>query len=453
MIKPRLAAGISIENIINNKSFSNNETSYWLKKCKWPAEDQRLYIRLLYGSLENLLLIDKIIESISGRKISKIDTIARGMIRISIYQLIFSDRIPAYAVINEAVELTKQRKPKAAGFVNAVLRGVLREYHKMNDKEDFLAQYSNKNLSLQFSHANWIIKKLEQDYSQNQVKEILKHHQEPPALTIRLNLMKGDVQSIIDQLKNDGVAVKHLSWMKESYIVEKADQLITSTNAYENGLFHIQSIVSMLAVHWLDPQPGEIVVDVAAAPGGKTTHICQRMKNQGKIIARDISSTRLAQINEHASRLGCHIIHTSVKNGAEYDESMDKKADRVLVDAPCSSMGMIRKKPELKLIYKEEDFSQLPALQEKILENSSYMVKPGGTLVYSTCTYFSDENASVISSFLAKNHEFELQHLKTDLLHVDLSSAMDDDGMIKLGPHIHPMLDGFFVAKLVRKQV
>ena len=452
MIKPRLAAGISIENIMNKKSFSNNESAYWLNKSKWPAEDQRLYIRLLYGSLENLLLIDKIIEMVSGRKISKIDSTARGMIRISIYQLIFSDRIPAYAVINEAVELTKQKKPKAAGFVNAVLRGVLREYDKVNNKEVFLERYSDKSLSLQYSHSNWIIRKLKQDFSENQVIEILKYHQEPPALTIRLNLMKGDAQSIIDQLKTDGILVKPFSWMQESYIVHKTDQLITSTNSYKKGLFHIQSIVSMLAVHWLDPQPGEVVVDVAAAPGGKTTHICQRMNNQGKIIARDISSTRLAQIKEHASRLGCNIIDISVKNGAEHDENMNGKADRVLVDVPCSSMGMIRKKPELKLIYKEVDFTQLPALQERILENSSYMVKPGGTLLYSTCTYFSDENVSVVSSFLAKNPEFQLQHLNVDLLHCDLSPAMKDDGMMQLGPHVHPMLDGFFVAKFVRIQ-
>ncbi len=452
MIKPRQAAATSIENIINKKSFSNIESASWLNSNNWAAEDQRLYIRILYGTLENLLLIDKIIETMSNRKISKIDTTTCGVIRISIYQLIFTDRIPAYAVINEAVEITKKHKPKAAGFVNAVLRNVLREYQKHSNKEEFLERYISGSLSLRYSHTDWIINKLQKNYSQKQVADILKYHQEPPTLTIRLNLLKGDVEYLINQLNSEGIFIKHIPWMKESYLIGKSDKLLTSTTSYKIGLFHIQSIASMLAVHWMDPQPNELIVDVAAAPGGKTTHICQRMHNQGKIVARDISVSRSKQIQEHAHRLSCDIIDTYVADGTEHDMNLDRIADRVLVDAPCSSMGMIRKKPELKLIHKQHDFVSLPLLQERILENASYMVKPGGVLLYSTCTYFSEENTSVVSSFLSKHPEFQLMQLNIDQNLSELRAGMSQDGMIQLGPHINPLLDGFFVAKLGRKQ-
>lgn len=452
MIKPRQAAAISIENIITKKSFSNLESASWLSNNNWTPEDQRLYLRIVYGTLENLILIDKIIETMSNRKISKIDPLAKGIIRISVYQLIFSDRIPHYAVINEAVEITKQHKPKTAGFVNAVLRNLLRELKKNSSKEAFLEGFINDSSSLRYSHPNWIINKLQNDYSQKQVVDILRYHQEPPPLTIRLNTLKGDIESLSTQLKAEGIVIKNIPWMQESFVVEKTDKLVTSTKSYKNGLFHIQSIVSMLAVHFLDPKPNELIVDVAAAPGGKTTHICQRMNNQGKIVARDISSARIKQIKQHADRLCCHIIDTQLKNGAEHDEYMDKTADRVLVDAPCSSLGMIRKKPELKLIHQPSDFISLPTLQERILENASYMVKPGGILVYSTCTYFSDENASVVTSFLRKHPEFGLIQLNANWIQSELSAAMINDGMIQLGPHIHPLLDGFFVAKFIRKK-
>lgn len=451
MIKPRYAAADSIERIIEHNLFSNKETYYWLKKSSWKTEDQGLYLRLVYGTLENLLLIDAIIERISGRKMAALDSVAKKNLRISVYQLIFTDRIPDYAVINEAVEMTKKEKLNAAGFVNAILRKIQRELQQFGNSEVWLKKFIGNNKSLQYSHAPWILKKLHRAFSDEDVQAILQAHQKPPELTLRINTLKGNIESLVRRMDQDDISIKSIPFMPEAYIVLSSKDLITNTTSYSAGTFQIQSLASMLTVHWLDPQPGETIIDVAAAPGGKTTHISQRMNNKGQVIARDISATRLKQVQQHMNRLGCSNVSLETRDGTNVDIVFSRTADRVLVDAPCSSMGMIRKKPELKFNRNEKDFSELPALQLKLLESASDMVKPGGLLVYSTCTYFEEENKDVIHLFLQRNQAFSLAPMEDTGLEIHLDARQTNQGMVQLGPHIHPLLDGFFIAKLMKK--
>jgi 16S rRNA (cytosine967-C5)-methyltransferase len=319
IIKPRLAAAHSLEKILVKKQFSNVVTAEWLNKTDWSSEDQGLFLRLVYGTLEQIMLIDSVLQKHAARSITGIDSSVRGILRISAYQILFADRIPAYAVINEAVGLIKMEKPKAAGFVNAVLRSIVREIAKATDREAFLQQIYQQQPSLRYSHPEWLIQRLRQDYTQENVIKILESHQKPPILTIRLNLLKGSTEILSQKIGQDGFEIKETGWLPEAYQVTRSSGLITRSAAYHNGLFQIQSIVSMLAVHWLDPQPGEKIIDVAAAPGGKTTFIAQRMKNRGVIMALDLSEKRIRQVDIHARRLGCQIIRTLVKDGRTPD--------------------------------------------------------------------------------------------------------------------------------------
>lgn len=451
-IKPRSAAAQAVEKIMNAKHFSNKETALWIQRMNWSQEDQRLFMRLVYGTLENLLLIDAILSRQMKRPVTGIDSAVRGLLRISVYQLLFTDRIPDYAIVNEAVELVKNEKPKATGFVNGVLRSIMRLKEEAKDNQAFIDQFVRKSISLRYSHPEWLISRLKKDYPEEHLIKILEAHQRPPIMSIRLNLLKGTTDELEKELLEEGILIKPTGWLPEAYWLMEWPGVITQSKAYMRGLFQIQSLTSMLAVHWLDPQERETIIDVAAAPGGKTTHIAERMNNLGQVIARDISAARISQVEIHAQRLGCYGIKTEVVNGTLVQSQDFKSADRVLVDAPCSSLGMIRKKPELKMQKVEKDLNVFPDLQLNLLLQSSQLVKPGGYLLYATCTYLHAENQSVVQAFLSRKSDFALVPMEPVPEVKKINKSMTDAGYIQMGPHLHPELDGFFVAKFQRER-
>jgi 16S rRNA (cytosine967-C5)-methyltransferase len=436
---------------LEQKKYSNEEAAYWLEQSKWKPEDQRLFIRLLYGTLEQLMLVDYIIQINSKRVIQKMNPMVLSILRVSAYQLLYMDRIPVYAAINEAVEVTKEHHPRAAGFVNAVLRAIDRKKEAGSTLPD-PANHSVKSLALNYSHPKWMIRRLKNNYSEGELTAILKAHQEPPELTIRLNTLKGPVDSLIEELLNEGILTEKTIWMPEALKVVNYNGLITESASYAKGLFQIQSISSMLAVHCLDPQPGELIIDVAAAPGGKSMHMAQRMNNQGMILSRDISESRARQIKTHAERLGCRIIQTEIRDGTQNDPLRKATADRVLLDAPCSSLGMIRRKPELKYFKSEQEIESLPSLQLELLEKSAELLKPGGILLYATCTYLQEENHKVVETFLDRHTEFSpVFNPLTEM--AGMLPHHNNTGHLQIGPHIHPDLDGFFMAKMKKSGI
>ncbi len=449
-MKPRKAAVTALNRILEQKKYSNEEVAYWLEQAKWMPEDQRLFIRLLYGTLEQLMLLDHVIQTNSKRLTQQMNPMVLSILRVSAYQLLFMDRIPVYAAINEAVEMTKENHHRAAGFVNAVLRAIDRQKKTRTALVDPFNR-SVKSLSLSYSHPKWMIRRLLDNYTEDEMAVILKTHQEPPNLTIRLNTLKGSVESLTSELLNDGIFTEKTIWMPEALKVTSYNGLITGTASYAKGLFQIQSISSMLAVHCLDPQPGELIIDVAAAPGGKSMHIAQRMNNQGMILSRDISESRTRQIQAHAERLGCRMIQTEIWDGTRNDPIRKATADRVLLDAPCSSLGMIRKKPELKYFKSEQEIESLPSLQLELLEKSAELLKPGGILLYATCTYLQEENHRVVETFLKRHAEFSPLLNPLPEMNV-MNPNPNNTGHLQIGPHIHPDLDGFFMAKMKKSE-
>jgi len=351
------------------------------------------------------------------------------VLRMGIYQLGYMNSVPEYAAVNESVLLAKKFCRGREGFINGVLRSYIREKSSVNLPDRNLDEV--KHLSIKYSCAEWIVELWMEQYDAETTEELLKNSQGNPGLSIRVNTLKTGKEDLTRRLTEKNFEVK------ESHICDSALRVtkggILESQLYKNGLFSVQDESSMKTVEILDPQPGEMIVDVCAAPGGKTLASAERMSNRGRIIARDIYLRKLNIINKEAERLGISIVNTSTWDATKVDSELLEKADRVIVDAPCSGLGVIRRKPEIKDKKKVNGFDSLPAKQLEILTVSSRYVKKGGVLQYSTCTINKQENQRVIKEFLRKNKDFSIVQERQFMPHID-------------------MTDGFYVCKMVRSK-
>ena len=396
----RKTAYLSLVDVESKKAYSNLAINHQVIINK--PNSQGFVRELVYGVLENKLLLDHYIDQLVINGIGSLKTPELTIIRMGIYQLGYMDSVPEYAAVNESVVLAKKYCRSKSGLVN----GVLREYLsrklqlKLPDRSEDEVAY----LSVKYSYAPWIVELWLDHYSTDFVEELMKAGNVTPPMTVRLNWLKVMKPDLIKKLE-----AKHFQ-VEEGRICQNALNIKGSrllyTELYKLGMFTPQDESSMLVAEKLDPKHGETVMDVCAAPGGKTTAIAERMNNTGRIIASDIYRRKLDLIDKEARRLGITNIETRSWDATRVDSSMIQKADRVLVDAPCSGLGVVRRKPEIK--YKEltEEMELLPKKQLAILSASSGYVKPGGRLVYSTCTVNPRENERVVEAFLKKNPAF-----------------------------------------------
>ena len=396
----RKTAYLSLVDVESKKAYSNLAINHQVIINK--PNSQGFVRELVYGVLENKLLLDHYIDQLVINGIGSLKTPELTIIRMGIYQLGYMDSVPEYAAVNESVVLAKKYCRGKSGLVN----GVLREYLsrklqlKLPDRSEDEVAY----LSVKYSYAPWIVELWLDHYSTDFVEELMKAGNVTPPMTVRLNWLKVMKPDLIKKLE-----AKHFQ-VEEGRICQNALNIkgsrLLDTELYKLGMFTPQDESSMLVAEKLDPKHGETVMDVCAAPGGKTTAIAERMNNTGRIIASDIYRRKLDLIDKEARRLGITNIETRSWDATRVDSSMIQKADRVLVDAPCSGLGVVRRKPEIK--YKEltEEMELLPKKQLAILSASSGYVKPGGRLVYSTCTVNPRENERVVEAFLKKNPAF-----------------------------------------------
>ena len=396
----RKTAYLSLVDVESKKAYSNLAINHQVIINK--PNSQGFVRELVYGVLENKLLLDHYIDQLVINGIGSLKTPELTIIRMGIYQLGYMDSVPEYAAVNESVVLAKKYCRSKSGLVN----GVLREYLsrklqlKLPDRSEDEVAY----LSVKYSYAPWIVELWLDHYSTDFVEELMKAGNVTPPMTVRLNWLKVMKPDLIKKLE-----AKHFQ-VEEGRICQNALNIkgsrLLDTELYKLGMFTPQDESSMLVAEKLDPKHGETVMDVCAAPGGKTTAIAERMNNTGRIIASDIYRRKLDLIDKEARRLGITNIETRSWDATRVDSSMIQKADRVLVDAPCSGLGVVRRKPEIK--YKEltEEMELLPKKQLAILSASSGYVKPGGRLVYSTCTVNPRENDRVVEAFLKKNPAF-----------------------------------------------
>ena len=422
-------------NIALNKCLNDNH----LKKC-----DKAFVTELVYGVLENKERLDYVISKFSSVKMKKISIWILNILRVGIYQLMFMDKVPTSASVNESVKLAKRYGHiYSAKFVNGLLRKVSRDIDKIYypDKDKEPVEY----LSIWYSYPRWMVKKLLSDFGYDFAKNFLEESNKKPKFCIRVNTLKTTRDDLIDMLKQYGILANKSEVLDYGLIIENPNN-ITNSELYKKGYFSIQDESSMLVSSVLNPKEDDVVVDVCAAPGGKTCHIAEIMKNRGVVYARDLYQHKVDLIDSMAKRLGLSNIKTKVFDAMSIDNDLLLKADRVLVDAPCTGLGIIRRKPDIKWNKEEYDIDKISSIQYNILENAAKYLKVGGILVYSTCTISREENIDILKKFLNCNKNFRMAKIDTvESLDVDTKV----DGYIELYPNVHKT-DGFFIAKIMK---
>lgn len=433
---------------INQKgAYSNISINKYLDKNDLRDIDRGFITELVYGTVKWKLSLDWVIQQFSRVKFKKISPWILNIMRLGAYQLLYMDRVPASAACNESVKLAKKYGHRASsGFVNGVLRSINRSRGdiKYPDKNKEYVKY----LSIKYSHPEWMVRKFLDLYGEEFTESLLKSNNEIPDFTVRVNTLKICRDELIKALNQEGMQAVYGRYVEEAVIIENPRPL-SEMEAFKKGYLQVQDESSMIVAKILDPSPGEYIVDVCSAPGGKATHIAQIMKNQGTVIARDIHEHKIKLISDSAERLGISIIKAELFDAREIDSRLIEKADRVLVDAPCTGLGIIRRKPDIKWAKNIVDTKEITRLQEEILKASSKYVKPGGVLVYSTCTILPEENEHIINKFIDSDSSFQLEDVSLSLTK-SLLKSHTKEGYLKLFPN-KDNTDGFFVAKMRKR--
>ena len=439
-MKAREIAYKVLLDIEKNKNYSNMAINKHFKDVKISNQDRGLATEIIYGVIENKYYIDYMIDKLSKVKTNKMEIYVKTLLRMGIYQIMFLNSISDYAAVNETVNLAKKKNSKVSGFINGILRNVIRqkeEIGKVKTKDD--VDY----LSMKYSYDKWMMRNWMIHFGKEFTEELLEANNERPNIYLRTNTLKITRDELIKKLEKQNIKAEKVNVVEEAIKVEHLKD-IENNNLYKEGLFTVQDVSSMLVGKVMNPKENSLVLDVCSAPGGKTTHMATLMNNTGQVVSRDIYDHKLKLIKAASKRLGLTNVDVEEFDGMKLDRESIGKFDYVLGDVPCSGLGIIRRKPEIK--YKEkEEFRQLPPIQKKILENASKYVKVGGTLIYSTCTIQDSENIDVVNEFLQKNKNFELVPIKE--VNVDLENQ--EKGYMKIYPNVHNM-DGFFISKLIR---
>ncbi|MBU5426480.1 16S rRNA (cytosine(967)-C(5))-methyltransferase RsmB [Tissierella pigra] len=433
--------------ILINEAFSNISIKKYLDEENLIHMEENLVREIVYGVLENDIYIEYIISKASKIKLKKIHPKILIILKMGIYQLIFMDRIPESAAVNESVNLAKKHGHKGTiSFVNGILRNIIR------NKEEFI-KIEKKNkadyISIKYSHPKWMVERWIKEFGEDFTEDLCKKNNESPELNIRVNTLKTNKEKLKNSLNNYGFKVRDSIYAFDSLIVENPTK-ITEVLEFKQGHFFIQDESSTLVGQIMNPNQGSTIIDICSAPGGKSTHLGQIMNNKGKILSMDIYQHKLRLVEENAERLGINIIQTAISDGTKMEESLINVGDYVLVDAPCSGLGLIRRKPEIKRNRKEEDIKELVNIQYKILSNAKEYLKVGGILIYSTCTIEKDENSNIINRFLEENKNFRLVSIENRLHNKENIETLKD-GYIQLFSHIHNT-DGFYIAKLTKER-
>ena len=402
--------------------------------------DRMLATELLYGVLRWLIKIDWIIDSFSAIKTKKLEHSVLNVLRIGVYQLYFLTRIPARSAVDESVNLVDGKK--RAGFVNAVLR-------KAASNKETVAyppfeEDPARHVSIMHSHPEWMVRRWIGRYGLSATVELCKANQSIPPKTIRANTLLTSRDALAAELAGDGLEVKETACSPDGITVSTGGRLDPL-----DPRFYIQDEASQLIPRILSPSPGEAILDACSAPGGKTTHMAQLMGDSGLIRAIDRNRVRIKSVQEAAKRLGITIIDTLVADAGRpmaFGEGI--AFDGILVDAPCSGLGVLRRNPDIKMRRRPEDITELSARQAEILDNAAGYLKKGGRLVYSTCTFEPEETDEIIRLFLDGHRDFALDDA-AKYLPKECAALIDRSGFLRTFPHLHAM-DGFFAARLRR---
>lgn len=404
-----------------------------LKEGGLDGRDAALATRLTFGVTQNRMLLDWYVDRFAK---GKLDLTVRSVLRLGAYQLLFLTRVPARAAVDESVKLTRKfcKNPGAAGLVNAVLRNIERNKNDLTPPDD---------LSVRYSHPQWLVDLFLDRLGQEGTRNLLECHNGEVPTMAQVNTCNSTAEQVQEVLCAAGVEAQPHPWLADCLTLQGTGSL-EQMEEFQQGAFYIQDAAARLAVMAADPKPGMKVLDVCAAPGGKSFASAIAMKDEGEIISCDIHPHKQTLIENGAKRLGLKSIHAVTQNGKERVPEWESVFDVVITDVPCSGLGIIRKKPDIR--YKDpKPLSGLPAIQKAILDNACAYVKPGGVLLYSTCTLLERENEAVVRKFIEEHDQFVLEKLE-----LPGSVGVVEEGFVTLWPHLHGT-DGFFIAKLRRR--
>lgn len=407
MANPRKLAVKALLKINTDSAYSNITLNSLFFESDASPMDKALATALVYGVLDRKITIDYVLSRFLKTPLKKVAPFTKEVLRTAVYQIMFMDKIPNSAAVDEAVKLVKSSKEsRNSGFVNAVLRNILRAETLLPQGE------SLEDLSIIYSCPTAIIESFINDYGIDNAKKLLDESLKPAEITVRVNTIKTNVETF---QKSIGVETQ-ITDINGALILKNGID-VGKNKLYNDGLFYVQDLASQKAVSVLNPKPNSRVLDMCAAPGGKSFLMALLMQNKGKIISCDLYPQRVELIEKSAKRLGLDIIKTKVSNATVYDSNLGE-FDYILCDVPCSGLGVIRRKPDIK--YKDfSEFDSLCEIQLKILKNAVKYLKSGGKLLYSTCTLRKKENDDIINTFLSENKDFKCEYSHTFMPHTD----------------------------------
>jgi len=383
--------------------------------------------------------LDFLIESFA-RHPSRIDQRVRQILRMGLYEMLFMD-LPHYAVIDEAVGLVKAEvRPQAGSFVNAILRNIQRQLPTLPQPED---PDPAVELAIRYSHPDWMVKRWRDRFDKADVRALLEHNNRRPRYTLRCNTLESSMPELRKTLETLDVPCKDSPVVDDGVVVESLEKVLKS-EAFDQGQVLVQDTAAMCVVRWLDPRPGERILDLCAAPGGKTIYAAQRMRDDGEIVASDVHAARLRLVQKAASKHGLSIIDTRKTDARKL--TAEKPFDAILIDAPCTGTGVLAKRADLRWNRKEEDLARLCVLQKEILDHATTLLAPGGRIVYATCSIETEENQEQAKAFLERHSDFVTETPDVGMK----SEIVGSNGWLEILPHWFGT-DGAFAARLVKK--
>ena len=413
-----------------------------LRSNEFNDFDKALLNEIVHGVLRWQSKLDWVLNGFFHGNFSKAEVTVRNTLRAALYQILFLDKVPDHAAVNEAVEFIKRiRGEKAAGLVNAVLRNIIRNKEGIHypDVQNDAALY----LSTMYSYPLWMVRRWMNRFGFYETEKLLEAQNQKPGLILRINTMKTSIEDFVKMLDLHKISYERSAFLPMFLRTTNLTN-ISQTEIFRRGFFTVQDESAGIASMLLDVKPGERVIDLCAAPGGKTTFFGEMMKNQGQIVAVDKYPTRLNLVKTACERLGITNVEYVSADGGELAV---EPADKILVDAPCSGLGVLAKKPDIKIKREFRDIIEVEKSQERLLENASLLLKAGGALVYSTCTIEPEENFDLIKKFLQKHSEFAVDNAAK---YVN-EKIVSPDGYVETYPHRHG-IDGSFAMRLIKKK-
>jgi 16S rRNA (cytosine967-C5)-methyltransferase len=439
---PREAACRVLLHIAGEGGYADRLIDRELEKGQLGGPDRGLFAELVFGVLRRQGSLDHLLAQLVDKPLATLQPKPLMILRLGLYQLVHLDRIPESAAVNESVNLAKEMAPRACGLVNAVLRNYLRRKDALTFPDPVSAPAAS--IAARHSLPEWLAAKWLDQLGFPETESLAEASSRQPPLTLRANTLRTTRDGLLLLFGESGVTAMPCAHSPHGILVEGRHQ-IPSLPGYREGLFAVQDEASQMASLLLDPQPGERVLDCCAAPGGKATHLAQLMANRGELVATDISRAKLPLIRDAAQRLGIDCLTVASADLHRPETLPAGGFDRILLDAPCSGLGVIRRNPEAKWRLTPEDILRLAAAQKNMCAGAANMLKRGGVLVYSTCSTSLEENELVVEDFLSRHPDYVLEDLNG--LFPDNRELFTTEGMFRAWPHRHGM-DGFFAARM-----